>query len=313
MPAVDQSTCQICSAKVESLTLKCQVRGENFGNEVTFLQCTKCGFTYAPENLHNFSETHDFVGNNCPQEGHGRVGTGSEPGREYFMSVMAKDVLQHAGLGPRSILIYGPGLSRDYWLLAKQFPEIQVCICDLKNFQNAENFVALEDPVQFDVVIACEVVEHFTKIMDDFSLLLSKVSKSGIAVLSTNISDGGALSSLEYPFIRGHTAYYSGRALALIARQIDAGLRVDFRVPQAALAQLGPRKRYVLIYRGKDVASGVADYFSGNLMAPSEAMVRPSAPIRWWRWLRRQSQSRSNRHNRTSIGSGPENDSSTTA
>ena len=304
IPAVDQSTCQICSAKVEHMTLKCHVRGENFGNEVTFLQCAKCGFTSAPENLHDFSETQDFVGNNCPQEGHGRVGTGSQPGREYLMAVMAKDILQRSGLAPRSMLIYGPGLSRDHLLLAKQFPEIRVCICDLKNFQNAENFVALEDHVQFDAVIACEVVEHFTEIMGDFSLLLSKLSKSGVAVLSTNVSDGGALSSLEYPFIRGHTAYYSGRSLTLIARQIDADLLVDFRVPQAALAQLGPRKRYVLIYRGNDVASAVADYFSENLMAPSEALVRPSAPIRWWRWLRRQRQSRSNRNSRTSVGSG---------
>jgi hypothetical protein len=292
-PVVDQSTCQICSAKVEKTTLKCKVRGENFGNEVTFLQCAKCGFSCAPENLHDFSEAQDFVGNNCPQEGHGRVGTGSQPGREYHMAIMAKEILQHAGLPPRSILIYGPGLSRDHLLLAKQFPEMRVYVCDLKNFQHAENFVAIEDHMQFDVVIACEVVEHFTQVISDFSSLFSKVSKFGIAVLSTNISDGGALFPLEYPFIRGHTAYYSGRALALIASQIDADLLVDFRAPQAALAQLGPRKRYVLIYRGNEVAAATALYFSANLMAPSEALVRPSAPIRWWRWLRRQRQSRS--------------------
>lgn len=288
MPASDRSTCQVCSAKVDSLALKCRVRGENFGNEVTFLQCVKCGFAFAPENLHDFSAAQDFVGNNCPHEGQGRVGTGSQPGREYLMAVMAKDILQGAGLSPRTILIFGPGLSRDHVLLAEQFPEIRVFICDLKNFQGAENFVTLDEDMQFDVVIACEVVEHFTEVMRDFSLLLGKVSESGIAVLSTNISDGGAISSLEYPFIRGHTAYYSGRALTLIARQLDPDLLVDFRAPKAALGQLGPRKRYVLIYRGNDVAAAVADYFSANLMAPSEALVRPSPPIRWWRWIRRQ-------------------------
>jgi hypothetical protein len=204
------------------------------------------------------------------------------------MGCMARDVLMRAAFEPKSILIYGAGLSRDHAWLKKEYPDIRVCICDLANFQQSTAYVPLESKEQFDIVIACEVVEHFTDIEKDFFLLLSKVSDNGLVVLSTNISDGTAFSELAYPFVPGHTAYYSGRALMLIAKKFNQGLEVDFRVPQAALAQLGPRKRYVLIYRDRKVASAIADYFSKNLMAPSEKSFRPAAPTRWWRRLQKK-------------------------
>lgn len=283
-----QLVCSACSAGIDDyLTLKCEAPGGYFGNEVAFLCCQTCGFIFAPKNTHEYDSDQDFGKSSRPRANNRRVGTETRPGREYHMAVMAKEILEMAGSLPRSILIYGPGLSLDHVQLTRRFPDIQVHVCDLKNFQNNANFVPLDSHEKFDIVIACEVAEHFTDPRADFASLLSKVSDTGIAVLSTNISDGGELSLQEYPFIPGHTAYYSGRALKLLVRRVDPGLRVDFRTPRAALAQLGPRKRFVLIYRD-DTWPGIADYFSRNLMAPSEAPYYRLGLVRRWNWLKRK-------------------------
>jgi SAM-dependent methyltransferase len=280
--------CPACAERIDDcITLKCEAPGGYFGNEVSFLRCHACGFSFAPKNTHEYDSGLDFGKSSRPRANNRRVGTETRPGREYFMAVMAKDILQLAGVVPRSILIYGPGLSLDHAQLARRFPDIRVCICDLKNFQDDANFVPLDSRETFDIVVACEVAEHFTDPQADFASLLSKVSATGIAVLSTNISDGGELPLQEYAFIPGHTAYYSGRALTLLARRVDPGFRVDFRAPRAALAQLGPRKRYVLVYRDA-LWPGIADYFSRNLMAPSEAPYFRLGLVRRWNWLKRK-------------------------
>ena len=283
-----QLVCSACDARIDDCpTLKCEARGGYFGYEVTFQRCHACGFTFAPNNTHEYDSGLDFGKSSRPRANNRRVGTETRPGREYFMAVMAKEILQLAGVVPRSILIYGPGLSLDHAQLARRFPDIRVGICDLKNFQGDSNFVPLDSHETFDIVIACEVAEHFTDPQADFASLLSKVSATGIAVLSTNINDGGELSMQEYPFIPGHTAYYSGRALTLLASRVDPRLRVDFRTPHAALAQLGPRKRYVLVHHD-DAWPGIADYFSRNLMAPSEAPYFRLGLVRRWNWLKRK-------------------------
>jgi hypothetical protein len=281
--------CSACAAKINRcITLRCEARGLYFGNEVTFMPCETCGFVFAPGNTHEYDSEQDFCDTSRPLQKSGRVGTDSRPGREYFMTVMANDLLMRACVVPNSMLIYGSGLSRDHQWLTRQFPDIQVFICDLMNFQGVEYFVGLESQEKFDIVIACEVVEHFTDIESDFSSLLAKVSECGIVVLSTNIRDGSPLRSLTYPFIPGHTAYYSGRALTLIAKRFDPRFQIDFRVPQAALAQLGPTKRYVLIYRDSRIMPAISEYFSEHFTAPSEACVHLSFLARVWRWIRRR-------------------------
>jgi SAM-dependent methyltransferase len=202
------------------------------------------------------------------------------------MASMAVDILNLAGVKPRSILIFGPGLSKDHAQLALRYPDMQVSITDIGNFQDDSNFVPLENPQQFDVVIACEVAEHFVDVGKDFGSLLSKVSKDGIAVLSTNINDGTDPSNHEYAFIPGHTSYYSGAALASIVQRIDTDMQVDFRIPHAAFGQLGPRKRYVLINRA-NVRPGIALYFATHLLAPSEARYVRLGIARKLGWLKR--------------------------
>ncbi len=167
------------------------------------------------------------------------------------------------------------------------FPYAQVNVCDLENFQKVETFIPIESKEKFDVVIVCEVAEHFTDPQKDFESLLSKLSGRGIAIISTNIHAGEDLRLQSYPFVPGHTAYYSARSLQEIIQSFDPELHVDFRLPTAALAQLGKHKRYVLIYR-EPVWSGIADYFSSNLTAPSEPSYFRLGIVRTWNWLRRR-------------------------
>lgn len=270
-------TCQAClSDAAHASTITCTANGADFGKALLFWICPSCGFAEAPGNIQDFQSKSDFQGSNMPDSSLGRTGAEDHPGREYLMASMAAEILDNAKIEFDSILLYGAGMSLDHRWLSRKFPQKKVAVCDIDNFQEIENFVRLDSNEKFDIVVACEVVEHFIEIRENFSRLLSKVSESGICVLSTNISDGGPLEKLTYPFIGGHTAYYSGRSLACIAKSFDSNFRLDFRPPMASLAQLGPRKRYTLLYRSEKIQAEIALYFSRNFMAPSEPCIKKS-------------------------------------
>jgi hypothetical protein len=248
--------------------------------------CDSCGLVLAPGNAHELTSEQDFL------EAEGgiltRVGTDERRGREYHMATMAHDLLCRAGMSPRRALIYGAGLSKDHAWLRRTWPDVRTYVCDLANLQGAADFVSPDSREVFDVVIASEVVEHFTEVERQFPQMLSKMSEDGLLVFSTNVSDKTPLSGLIYPFIPGHTAYYSGRALILLAQAHDARMCVDFRVPRAALAHLGPRKRYVLMYRNHRIQAAIAEYFAENFTAPSEEPWYPTLAQKLRRWVGRK-------------------------
>jgi hypothetical protein len=74
--------------------------------------------------------------------------------------------------------------------------------------------------------------------------------------------------------------------LELLIHRIDPAFRVDFRLPRAATAQLGLRKRYIFVYRDPRIASGIAEYFSLHAYAPSEPIIPPSFLVKCWHLLR---------------------------
>jgi hypothetical protein len=281
------SRCPACLAlDTVRKTVRCVAPGGYYGNIVEFLECKSCGFLEAPLNEHEYGSASDFGQSSRPGSYNRRVGTENRPGREYYMGVLGWEILQRAELPRSSILVYGPGLSIDHLHLSRHFEEASVAVCDLENFQASDRFVSIQSAAQFDVVVACEVVEHFTKVEEDFRLLLSKLSHTGIAIISTNINDGSDLGAQGYPFVPGHTAYYTAASLRSIVQRIDEGYFVDFRTPAAALGQLGPRKRYVLIFRG-EVWRGVADYFAAQPLAPSELSYQRLGIVRRWTWLKK--------------------------
>ena len=259
---------------------------DHAGKTLDFIICDDCNFHSAPGNIHSYSSRDAFDAD--PYSNFGRVGTESEPGREFRMARMAKEILDLSGIETRSILIFGAGLSKDYLWVGREFPSIRVSVCDLENFQKVDDFVPIDSNEKFDVLVACECIEHFTNLETDFSTLFSKLSKNGIAIFSTNVNDGSGVSKQGYPFVVGHTSYYSGRALQEIAKRIGSSIEVDFRAPLASLGQLGATKRYVIMHSDPAIRCAVSEYFSSHLMADSEPIVRLSLLFRTQRFLRRR-------------------------
>ncbi|MGH8426759.1 MAG: methyltransferase domain-containing protein [Gammaproteobacteria bacterium] len=267
--------CQVCNAKVPGpVSLKYNKFGDLYGQKVAFIHCDECGFTSAPENrlypgcAPLWSEKHHF-----------RAGSEDAPGREFYMAVMGYEIMQLAGIACESVLIFGAGNSVSHAHLKKRFQNLEIRICDLSNSQNAENFIPPDSNTTFDIVIACEVVEHFTNIREHFTNLLSKVSGSGLVIISTDISANENWAESMYPFIPDHTAYYSGRSLRLAIERFDKAMLVDFRVPEG----LGKNKRYAICYKDSRLMSAISEHFSTHFMAPSEQR----APLSLWMRLRR--------------------------
>jgi SAM-dependent methyltransferase len=189
---------------------------------------------------------------------------------------MAKMAIESLGRNDLSVLVCGPGRSIDYRWIARLGKVKKVAIADLvKLFDDAE-WVDLNAPIQqrFDIVICCEVVEHFTDPANDFKKTLGYVNDDGMVVCSTNIYDGGKLENHSYLFIRGHTSYYTPKALAHIANDND--MHVDFRLPELAMNAGGPRKRYVIFTRSQQTLQNLAIYFGSHLFAPSEPNPQPA-------------------------------------
>lgn len=279
--------CEACdSPNTRKSRFTCETVGDQARKTLDFIICEECNFHFAPGNTHSYSSKDAF--NADPYSAFGRVGTDSKPGREYSMARMGKEILHLADKKVGSILLFGAGLSKDHAWLRKEFPSVRVSVCDLENFQNIDNFVPINANERFDVLVACECIEHFTELESNFTNLLSKLSNNGIAIFSTNINDGTSVSRHGYPFIVGHTSYYSGRALQKIAKRVDASLEVDFRAPLASLGQLGGTKRYVIMHSDPAIREATSEYFAAHLMADSEPIVHLPLAFRIHRFLRRK-------------------------
>lgn len=235
-----------------------------------FVVCGNCDYAGSPGNVSDYRTTPFHAGSR--PESSSRTGDGISPRREYRMAEMGVDILRRYRSELRSdVLVFGPGLSRDYMLIQQQLPVSRVAVSDLLNFQSAEDFVPVDARVpEFDLMIACEVIEHFIDLQEGFSNLLGKVRDSGLVIASTNIRDSLPLDRVTYPFLRGHTSYYSGRSLQEIGRRF--GMKVDFRTPAIAMSMKtgGPRKRYIFFYRDPALGECISQYFADHHLAPSE-------------------------------------------
>jgi hypothetical protein len=231
--------------------------------------CRSCGHVAAPGNFKDYSKfTSTTQLGNTP-----RVGSEEKPGREYFMAEMA---IESLGKDDLTVLVCGPGRSIDYRRIAAHDKVKKVAIADLMKFYDDAEWVDLNAPIKerFDIVICCEVIEHFTDPPSDFKKTLGYVNGDGMLVCSTNIYDGGNLEKQRYLFIRGHTSYYTPKALAHIAD--ENGVYVDFRLPKVATTSAGgPRKRYVIFGRSQRSLQNLAVYFGSHPYAPSEESPKP--------------------------------------
>jgi hypothetical protein len=254
-----QPHCQVCFAPD---TTPQAVQNETLGKSMTVRVCSRCGYVEMPENTHDYttSTSTDSLGL-AP-----RVGTEEVAGREFGMAKLGAAVLKRPGL---SVLIYGVGRSMDNHHIAKIPSVKRVAIGDIMKIRDDGEFVDLGKPAteRFDIVVACEVVEHFEDPHTEFAKLFAFVADDGILICSTNIYDGGDLNHQRYIFGRGHVSYYTPQAVRAIAKAND--YRLDFRLPLVASGG-GKRKRYLLFTRSPDVIDNISDWFGRRSFAPSE-------------------------------------------
>jgi len=238
------------------------------GKTCEFIICPSCSFISNPGNVHDYSAL-GFDDASSPDSSP-RTGDGQMPKREYHMAQMGADILaRHSPGQDCEVVVFGAGLSKDHALIADDGLFSRVAVCDMENFQAVADFVPhTSRDVQFDAVIACEVIEHFTDLDADFDRLFGKMKDTGLVIASTNICDGAPLHTLLYPFALGHTAYHSGRSLLAVCERF--GMQVDFRTPAISFNGAGPRKRYVLFYKDPRIGECISQYFADHHVAPSE-------------------------------------------
>ena len=226
--------------------------------------CGTCGHVGNPTNLHDY-RAYEQV-DQLPERA--RVGTRELPGREFHMASMAVDILDRGNL---DVLVFGAGRSYDNHHIGA-LPQVRrAAIADVMQLRDDGEFIdaSLPAPRRFDVVIASEVVEHFLDPRRDFSHLFEYVRPDGLLVCSTNVYDGGDLSTQRYVFLRGHVSYYSERSLRVLAAA--SGYRLDLRTPLVATGYGGHRKRYLLLSTSDAVMDATKDYFRTRRYAPSES------------------------------------------
>jgi hypothetical protein len=196
-----------------------------------------------------------------------RVGTAEHPGREFHMAAMGADILQRSGL---AVMVFGAGRSLDYLRIA-QLPAVgRVVMSDVVDLGVDAEFINITRGTseRFDLIIACEVVEHFPDPVTEFPRLFKLLTRNGLLICSTNIYDGKNVAHHTYLYGRGHVSYYGPKAIGVIARR--SRMRYDFRVPAIVTGTAGPRKRYVFFTRSAKNMQRIVDYFGSHAYAPSE-------------------------------------------
>ena len=226
--------------------------------------CSTCGHVGNPDNTRDYREYERLE----DLAAAARVGTMEQEGREFHMANMATAILARDDL---DVMIFGAGRSFDNHHIAR-LPSVRaVAVGDVMQLRDDAEFIDINLPAprQFDIVVASEVVEHFLEPRPDFAKLLGYVKPDGLLVCSTNIYDGRGLGKHKYPFVPGHTSYYSPGSMARLAAA--SGFMVDFRVPSLATGYGGRRKRYVLFTGSPAVRDSISLYFAAHMYAPSES------------------------------------------
>jgi SAM-dependent methyltransferase len=258
--------CPVCGSPD---TRRKVVTNRGSGRTAKVRRCRSCGHVKILSNFHDYTTSTSVEDLGVKP----RCGTVETSGREFGMAKMAAQVLGRPRL---DVLIFGAGRSLDNLHIAKLPRVRRVAIGDIMRVRDEADFVDISKPAKetFDIVIACEVIEHFTRPRKDFKQLFDFVHRAGVVVCSTNIYDGGNLGQQSYIFGRGHVSYYTPAALRRIAKENK--MHVDFRLPASSKGVAGPRKRYVIFSHSQEVMESVSDYFGAKAYAPSEKVVKRS-------------------------------------
>lgn len=258
------SQCPVCGGEEDVVSHTCRVSPFK-GKTMRGHQCRSCGLIRHPENLGGFSKkvSKETLEGNLRSL---RNATDERPGREFFMAEMGMEIIDKKDA---SVSFFGSGLNTDHLWIKRKYPGVQTKLVDLENMQEAENFEPISEATPSDVVVASEVIEHFTEPVEHFKSLVRLLKEDGILICSSNIYDGTDVTLHQYPFVAGHVAYWT--PLALIKLASDMGCFVDFRTPAVGLTRGGPRKKYIIFYKSTQTLFRTSLYFGTHMNAPSEA------------------------------------------
>lgn len=225
--------------------------------------CERCGY------LSNFDNTVDYGAFTSVENFRltPRVGTEQHRGREFHMATMGIEILDREDL---QVMVFGAGRSLDYRHIGR-LPEVErVVMSDVVELTSEVDFINIRGGTdkRFDLIIACEVVEHFTDPRTEFARLIGLLMPEGMLVCSTNVYDGGNFAKHTYLYSRGHVSYYSAKAIRLLARANR--IKVDLRTPEIVLGTAGPRKKYLLLTRSESNWRRIEQYFAEHQYAPAE-------------------------------------------
>lgn len=260
----------ICNAENIKKYLHTFNYSDFYDKELFFFICEDCGFISAPDNKYEY-EKKDFLSSSKPSNKPGsRAGDGFNPGREYFMFKNAYEVI---GKNRVDVLIFGAGLSKDHEKLRSLHLTSNVYITDFVNLQKSDWFIPLDSTnYRFDIVICCEVMEHFIDPQREFKKLFEFVKDNGILICSTNINNEKSLENVLYPYFKGHTSYYNASSISVLASQNNC--YYDFRLPECSLGAVGLRKRYIFFFRDKELQKNISNFFAISSFAYSEPPVK---------------------------------------
>ena len=258
------SQCPVCGGEEDVVSHTCRIKPYKDKTQRGH-QCRSCGLIRYPDNVGHFAKVIARQSTEATLR-ELRNATDERPGREFFMAEMGMEIVSKHNA---SVSFFGSGLNTDHLWLKRKYPEITTKLVDLENMQEAENFEAIPVATPSDVVVASEVIEHFTEPVEHFKSLLRLVNDDGILICSSNIYDGTDISMHQYPFVAGHVAYWT--PLALIKLASDMGCFVDFRTPAVGLTRGGPRKKYIIFYKSTQNMFRTSLYFGTHMHAPSEA------------------------------------------
>ena len=265
LPASPSSEpCPVCAGPTESAEFVCEVR-PYMGKNQRGIRCLGCGLLRFPENVGHF-EVQPSPG--CESDLRSfRNANDERPGREFHMAQMGLEMLDRADA---RVIFFGAGLNTDWQWLQRVHPRVRTTLVDLENLQGVPNFEEISRATPADVVVASEVIEHFSDPVAHLQSLFRLLEDDGILICSSNIYDGTDIRRHMYPFVPGHVAYWT--PLSLIQMAAGARCFVDFRTPEIGLTRGGPRKKYILFYRRAETAFRVSLYFGTRMFAPSEPL-----------------------------------------
>lgn len=257
------SACPVCGGDVCIEEHTCEVKPYQ-GKVLEAHRCLSCGLIRYPKNLGHYAKVIARQSSEATLR-ELRNANDERPGREFYMAEMGIEVLDRPAA---EVSFFGSGLNTDWQWLQRHYPQTRSKLVDLENMQAVAHFESIDQATPSDIVVASEVIEHFTDPVAHFGSLLRLLKPDGLLICSSNIYDGSAIRLHQYPFVPGHVAYWTPLSLVKVAS--DAGCFVDFRTPEVGLTRGGPRKKYIIFYRQVETLYRMSLYFGTHMFAPSE-------------------------------------------